>query len=213
MDILVTGGSGSLGSRINELLPNVFAPTKFELDVSEPWSLDKRYDIVIHCAALVRKKCKDRLLAFKTNVVGTFNAVDYCFKNDSRLVYISTEYVFGHHGPHSSNDCCCPVSYYGETKLAGEIASRSLENHLIVRCSFMDGFDFQNAYSDHISSKMPIDDAACSIIDLAKSTMTGNVHVFGKRRSIYDYVTQELGLSVGKIPLTDPEVPRDSSLC
>lgn|GEM_PF-266953 len=61
------------------------------------------------------------------------------------LVQISTDYVFAGDkpGPYVETDPIGPLSVYGKTKLAGEIAARGAANHLIVRTSWVYG-DGQN---------------------------------------------------------------------
>jgi dTDP-4-dehydrorhamnose reductase len=64
---------------------------------------------------------KDREMAWKVNVLATENVAQACKTHGSRLVYISTDYVFdGQAGPYSETDTVSPAQYYGETKLEGE---------------------------------------------------------------------------------------------
>ena len=63
--------------------------------------------------------------AWKVNVVGVENLVEAARKVGSRLVHISTDYVFdGSRGPYSEDDTPSPISYYGKSKLASENAVR-----------------------------------------------------------------------------------------
>jgi dTDP-4-dehydrorhamnose reductase len=73
--------------------------------------------------------------AWKINVVGVENLIEATRKVGSRLIHISTDYVFdGAHGPYAEDDRPNPINYYGKTKLAGENAVRIAEiPHTILR--------------------------------------------------------------------------------
>jgi dTDP-4-dehydrorhamnose reductase len=58
------------------------------------------------------------------------------------LIHISTDYVFDGEGqlPHVESDACRPLSIYGSTKHAGEMAIRELQpRHVILRTSWVFG--------------------------------------------------------------------------
>lgn len=124
MKILVTGGSGRLGTRLKKLIPYADFPTHEELDITRP-VLYKPYDLIIHCAGYtdVAKAEIERDECFRVNVLGTHNlTTSYPY---TPFVYISTEYVYN------------PVNYYSETKrLAEEIVREKCSNFLIIRTVF-----------------------------------------------------------------------------
>ena len=66
-------------------------------------------------------------LAHKVNVEGTENIIQGCKLNNSKLVYISTDFVFdGKKGDYKEEDITNPLSCYGKTKLeAEELVKRS----------------------------------------------------------------------------------------
>ncbi len=57
------------------------------------------------------------------------------------LVHYSTDYVFDGSGntPWTENDHCAPLSVYGSTKRAGELAAAACDKHLIFRTSWVYG--------------------------------------------------------------------------
>jgi len=120
--ILIIGASGILGSKIQKHLPNASCPSHQELDITKKINYPK-HEVVILCAAIKNKECiQNKLLGMKTNIKGVCNIAEYCQKNNSKLVYISTDYVFsGNKGDYKIDDELGPVNYYAETKLAGEI--------------------------------------------------------------------------------------------
>ena len=84
MNILLTGGTGFLGSKIidSSLFNNLYYPTREEMDLTEMDSIKrflmaKNIDVVIHCAALVRMtKCQNNPdHAITNNIIGTSNLV------------------------------------------------------------------------------------------------------------------------------------------
>ena len=161
MNVLITGASGLLGSKIAELAvklehdvysgysthePTHGIPIKF--DVRDWNSLRKAFEIsrpevVIHTAALTDvDKCEiERELAWSVNVEGTRNVARLSRESKALMIYISTDYVFrGDKGMYSETDDVDPVNYYGLTKLEGERAvANELEEYCIARTSVIYG--------------------------------------------------------------------------
>ena len=81
--ILLIGGSGTLGSSIikSKIFNNIEAPEKKNLNLLKSSSikkyLNKKYDLIINCAAMARMKdCeKNSFKAVKINIFGTLNLV------------------------------------------------------------------------------------------------------------------------------------------
>ena len=83
MNILLTGGSGNLGTELKKILSNCISPIKQELDVTNRKQVfdffqKNSIDLVIHTAAITNiRLCEEnRKLAWDTNVQGTKNLVD-----------------------------------------------------------------------------------------------------------------------------------------
>ncbi|MCX8189426.1 MAG: dTDP-4-dehydrorhamnose reductase [Nitrososphaeria archaeon] len=161
MNVLVTGASGLLGSKLAAILLSkgytVYAgyfgnmpvhgvPVK--VDVSDENSVCKAFmlskpDVVVHAAALTNvDTCelkKDQ--AWATNVIGTKNVTKFSKQYNSFLVYVSTDYVFkGDKGLYCEEDTPEPINYYGYTKFKGEEEVRNvLEEYCIARTSVIYG--------------------------------------------------------------------------
>jgi len=93
-------------------------------------------DLVIHCAGLTNLDIceKNPLLAKETNVNVSENIAQAC-SNKTKLVYISTDQVYGDAKDRSENNKKLqPVNHYGKTKLQGELKIQQLcDEPLIVR--------------------------------------------------------------------------------
>lgn len=84
-------------------------------------------DIIIHAAAITQvDDCEqNKTICYSTNVDATDYILEAAEEVNSRICYISTDFVFsGEEGPYKESDHPNPVNYYGKTK---ELA----ENHII----------------------------------------------------------------------------------
>lgn len=153
IQILGTGLSGLVGSRIVELNPE-FNFTDLSLDsgydiLNYP-SLETAFgqfsgDIVIHLAAFTDTAAAwlqrgDKTgLCYRLNVEGTKNIVDLCQKHHKYLIYISTDFVFDGQktNPYTETDQPHPIEWYGETKyLAEQLVTTSGIPAAVVRIAF-----------------------------------------------------------------------------
>ena len=109
-------------------------------------------DAVIHCAAWTAvdlaedEDKKDKVYAI--NALGTRYIAEACKALDCRMMYISTDYVFDGQGETPWQPDCqayAPLSVYGSTKLAGELAVRELlKKYFIVRIAWVFGLNGKN---------------------------------------------------------------------
>jgi len=150
MRLLITGGSGLLGSKTASISVrkgyetytgyNDHEATKgipIKLDICNKREVDKAFekakpDAVIHAAALTNvDKCEENNeLARRVNIGGTKNITEAAEQIKAFLVYVSTDYVFsGEEGSYKETDEPNPVNNYGLTKLEGEkiVTSSNLE--------------------------------------------------------------------------------------
>ena len=115
---------------------------EYELDIRKKDEtvelISKLYpDIVIHTASLTNiDLCEmNKKLADSVNIEGTKNVISGCQKTDSKLIYISTSFVFnGEKKEYLEEDKLTPATYYGFTKFKGEeIVKNSKLSFLILR--------------------------------------------------------------------------------
>lgn len=155
MKILVIGGSGTIGSKIvrkfaenNNDVIYTYYENKLNVGIGHRLDIRKKDetidliskinpDVVIHTAALTNVDlCEtDKKLADSINVEGTENVITGCQKTSSKIVYISTSFVFnGEKNRYCEEDEPSPATYYGLTKLKGEeIVKNSKSPFLILR--------------------------------------------------------------------------------
>lgn len=157
MKVVVTGASGRIGFGLVEKFVNLgfdcyhtFLKNQIQIKGSRAHKMDLgerddvlnvirdvKPEIVVHSAALTNVDlCEtDNELANRVNVQGTQNIVDACKDAGSRIVYVSTSFVFdGKLDLFKEDDEPGPVNYYGKSKLAGEnIVKKSGLEFLILR--------------------------------------------------------------------------------
>ena len=146
MRIAVIGAFGQLGSDLVPLLAGRAIPLGHgDIEITDPTSVAKALNTarpthVINCAAynLVDQAEDEAEAAHRTNSLGPRNLAEWCAARGAVLMHISTDYVFGADSarttPLCETDPTGPVSVYGQSKLEGELAVRSLcPQHFIVR--------------------------------------------------------------------------------
>lgn len=159
MRVVITGASGQLGSDLRELLAQeqkleVYPFSRQELDITKQTLIEKlirdiKPDIILHCAAYTNvDECQlDPSLAFTVNALGSRNIAVEANKYGSKLVYVSTDYVFDGKAniPYHEFSQTNPLSIYGQSKLAGEEMVRHLCNRFfILRTSWLYGISGNN---------------------------------------------------------------------
>lgn len=226
MKVLVTGVKGQLGyDCVNELTKRGHEAVGVdieEMDITDAASVNKVVtetapDAVIHCAAWTAVDAaedeENREKVRLVNAVGTENIAKVCKELDCKMLYLSTDYVFDGQGTEPWEPDCRdykPLSVYGETKLAGELAvSETLEKYYIVRIAWVFGKNGKNfiktmlnlgkthdtikVVSDQIGTPTYTYDLAKLLVDMAETDKYGYYHATneGGYISWYDF-TEEI---------------------
>jgi dTDP-4-dehydrorhamnose reductase len=159
-EILVTGGSGLVGSRFIGLSSpkyKILSPDLNELDITNRNSLEhylndhKGVEAVVNFAAFTnvdgaeKERNDESGLCWKLNVEGVKNIAELCQKNNKFLIQISTDFIFkgtsDNPGPYSEDaklaESSEGISWYGWTKLQAEREIKKLGGKFaIVRISY-----------------------------------------------------------------------------
>ena len=165
MKIIITGGTGQLGSELIRQIQGgrsalgtapaayegaeILCPGRDVLDISDGPAAGKYIrvnapDIVFHCAAMTNVDgCED--VPGQTMAMNG-RAVEYiaraCEAVGAKLVFISTDYVFDGKGtrPYVETDPTGPQGAYGSTKLAGEeFVKQFADRFFILRTAWLYG--------------------------------------------------------------------------
>ena len=191
------------------------------LDITDADAVDRvicemKPDVVVHCAAWTAvdlaedEDTKDKVHAI--NADGTANIAKACKKTGSKMVYISTDYVFDGQGTTPWKPDCKdykPLNVYGQSKLDGELAvSSTLDNYFIVRIAWVFGKNGKNfiktmlnvakthstlkVVNDQIGTPTYTFDLARLLVDMIETDKYGYYHVTneGGYISWYDFTKE-----------------------
>ena len=199
MVILITGGSGSLGSELQNILPESLSPAREDLDITNKEQVlnyfkNHSIDQIIHTAAItsIRLCEENKQLAWDVNVQGTRNLVDCILQSKSnvKLVYVSTACVFdGHSGMYNEDDIPNPENFYALTKLLGEREISKLTDFLIIRTNFVSKkpWPYPAAFTDRFGTYLFASNVAVGIKEVIENNLSGFIHIVGDTKlSMYE---------------------------
>lgn len=210
-----------------------------QLDITDKEAVEKVLseaapDAVIHCAAWTAvdaaEEAENVPRVRMINADGTRNIAAACKGLDCRMMYISTDYVFGGQGTEPWKPDCtdyAPLNVYGQTKLEGELAVREmLEKYFIVRIAWVFGRNGKNfvrtmlnvarthksvrVVNDQIGTPTYTYDLARLLVDMIETEKYGCYHATneGGYISWYDFcreIYRQAGLKTEVIPVTTAE--------
>jgi dTDP-4-dehydrorhamnose reductase len=146
LKIFVTGGTGQIGSNIIAMAQDrhdmAIVASLYRQRPEAPWNFETvpmnledvaairraiiatKADVVIHSAVprdLLRMEF-DHDWSWSILVTATRAIAETCRELEARLVFVSTDWVFGNHGepPYAEDHPPCPVNHYGVMKVVGE---------------------------------------------------------------------------------------------
>ncbi|MBS5147444.1 MAG: sugar nucleotide-binding protein [Collinsella intestinalis] len=203
---LVTGCNGQLGRAVRAAaeardLPGFDYCDIDEFDLSRPedyakydWSL---YGAVINCGAYTAVDAAEtpegRRACWAANAAGPALMARTCAEHGIALVHVSSDYVFdGAVGNHPESEPLGPLSVYGQSKAAGDLAVAGCPRHYVVRSSWVigDGRNFvktMRSLSDRVADASDALERVIVVDDqLGRLTFTdqmaeGILHLLGYR--------------------------------
>jgi len=244
--ILVTGSKGQLGSDIQDI-SSQYPALQFdftdieELDLTdasmvETYFNENKPDFCVNCAAYtaVDQAEDEEELALKINRDTVDMLAKVCKKNNSRLIHVSTDYVFDgtNFKPYAENDVPSPKSVYGFSKLKGEETIALVNpDAMIIRTSWLYssfGHNFVKTMirlsnerdeitvvADQVGTPTYSGDLARAILDIItgfeKSQITGIYHFSDEGvASWYDFakaIMQIIGSDCKVYPIESKDFP------
>ena len=145
---LILGANGQLGKALQAKYPKAHAVDSDKLDITDQQAL-KNFDwsatkTIINAAGYTNvdgaETADGRALAWLVNAAGASNLARIAIDKNLPLIHISTDYVFdGSQKSHSENEPLSPLSTYGASKAAGDIAISLVPTHFIIRTSWLIG--------------------------------------------------------------------------
>ena len=193
-------------------------------------------DAIVHCAAWTAvdmAEDDDKVEKVRAiNADGTKYIAEACKKIDSKMVYISTDYVFNGQGerPWQPDDKNYePLNVYGQTKLEGELnVSGILDKYFIVRIAWVFGLNGKNfiktmvnvgkshdevrVVNDQIGTPTYTLDLSVLLVDMIETDKYGYYHATnddnGEYISWYDFtkeIYRQAGMNTKVIPVSTEE--------
>lgn len=221
MKLLITGAKGQLGSELLYMLKNmdcslgeidkhysnaeIMALGSNELNITDISAVrdavrEFKPEIIINSAAYTNVDgCEDNIdTAFSVNALGARNVAMAAQEVESKLVHISTDYVFSGDGniPYKEFDQTLPQNIYGKSKLLGEVYVREFcDRYFIIRTSWLYGSNGKNfvktilgaakqrqyleVVDDQTGSPTNAEDLAYHILQIAVTDEFGLYHCSG----------------------------------
>lgn len=151
MKVVITGKGGQLAWELEQLSPKGYEVISVgidELDIANESLVSDfiaytKPDLVINAAAYtaVDKAEEDTKTAYAVNELGTKYLANACKLINSRILHISTDFVFdgSNTTPYHTDAIPNPINVYGASKLAGDIALQEIlpEASVIVRTAWV----------------------------------------------------------------------------
>ena len=244
MKIVIIGARGQLGSDCCNLLSadnQTIGCDLPRIDIGHQESVDAylnetKPDVIVNCAAYTAvDACETELeLSWKINADGPKFLAQAADRLGSRLIHISTDYVFDGCKPapqaYVETDAANPLSQYGRSKLAGEQAvAAHCANHVILRTAWLYSAYGKNFLKTMLRLALSNPERQMKVVDdqygsltwsftltqqikkLLHSDLTGIMHATSEGHSSWyaaaRYFLDTMGVTYSMRPCTTAEYP------
>jgi dTDP-4-dehydrorhamnose reductase len=208
--LLVTGASGFLGGAVAAAAPAagwevvgtaLTHPAWTALDVRDAAAVERVVDAVAPDAIIHTAYRQHGEQAMAVNALGAGHVAAVACAASARLVHVSSDAIFAGDGDRAlrEGDVARPVTAYGATKAAGEVAVQAANPAaLMVRTSLLVGGPGHapsphellalavargeremTFFTDEVRSPIQVDDLAAALLELAAQDGGGPLHVGG----------------------------------
>ncbi len=193
--IIVTGSNGRFGKILQKLNRKLIYRDKKQLNIMSLKSISRNLNKfkpshILHLAGLSRPMSIHKSNIGKSidlNIIGTCNLVKEASKMGTKIIYLSTSYVYpGSRGNYNEEDSLKPWNNYSWSKLGGECAVQMYKNSLIIRlCMTEKPFVHKKAYANVKSNFIYQEDAAKIILKIINKK--GIINLGGPSQTIYNF--------------------------
>jgi dTDP-4-dehydrorhamnose reductase len=245
MKVVVTGAAGQLGQDVIQELERknhqAFGADRQQLDITKEKEVlafisEVKPDVILHCAAYTNVDAAEENedAAYQVNAAGTEYLAKAAKLNGTKMMYISTDYVFDGTAiePYEVDEPTKPLGAYGRTKLAGEqLLQKHLEEFFIVRTAWVFGIYGNNfvktmirlgkergevgVVHDQVGSPTYTVDLAQFMVELMETDKYGIYHATNSGIcSWYEFAVEifkQAGMNVTVNPLTSDQFPRPAA--
>lgn len=145
---VIIGARGQLGTALRQQYPGARAVDSQELDITDRAAVEAfEWDgvqVILNAAAYTNvdgaETPEGRVAAWGINADGVANLVAVAAQYDATLVHVSTDYVFdGTRDNHPEDEAFAPLSVYGASKAAGDIAVSLTPKFYLLRTTWVIG--------------------------------------------------------------------------
>jgi dTDP-4-dehydrorhamnose reductase len=148
------------------------------------------YDEVINCIADCNTYDENKENHWNVNYKGVVDLVDYMLIRNTKLIQISSDYVYSNSKLYTSEDDV-PVhceNWYGYTKLLSDsYVQLKMNNYLLIRGTHKETpFLHEEAYINQIGNFDYVDKMAKIMIDLIKGNASGVYNIGTELKTMYD---------------------------
>jgi dTDP-4-dehydrorhamnose reductase len=211
-------GDGLLGGEFHRQTGwDIISRKKDGFDITQPLTFtilpSTPNTTFINCIANTDTYSKDKQAHWDVNVKGTQNLLNFCENWGSKLVHISTDYIYSNSKPYTTEEDI-PVhceNWYGYTKLiADALVQLNNPKHLIIRETHKPNpFPYSQAWDDQIGNFDYVDKIVSLITILIENRCEGIYNVGTEVKSIYHLAQQTNQV----IPINKPQqVPSNTTM-